>query len=265
MWNKNVLNLDAKEIEEVQRTLKQFELRVTDIASPLFKTDWPGAPKSQFSPKRDQFGADFTFQQQDHVLERGIELAKQLGTDRVRGFDFWRLDDPAPYREAMDNKLREAAEKCGKAGVILILENEFACNTATGAELARTLDAVRSPHFMGNWDPGNAAMRGEVPYPDGYKLLPKDRIGHVHCKDVAPNADGKGVQWAAMNKGTIHWTEQFRALKQAGYRSAVSLETHWRGAGSPAEHGRTKGTAPPRWSAELLNSEGGDTDLPGRY
>jgi hypothetical protein len=26
---------------------------------------------------------------------------------------------------------------------------------------------------------------------------------------------------------------QFRALKQAGYRDAVSLETHWRGAGMP--------------------------------
>jgi hypothetical protein len=29
--------------------------------------------------------------------------------------------------------------------------------------------------LMLNWDPGNAAMAGETPYPSGYDLLPKDR------------------------------------------------------------------------------------------
>src|SRR5882672_3431328 len=76
MWNKNLLKLDAKEIEEARRILEKYQLRVTDIASPLFKVDWPGAPKSKFSPKRDQFNAEFTFEQQDEVLERSIELAK---------------------------------------------------------------------------------------------------------------------------------------------------------------------------------------------
>jgi hypothetical protein len=26
---------------------------------------------------------------------------------------------------------------------------------------------------------------GTTPYPTGFELLPKDRIGHCHCKDVA--------------------------------------------------------------------------------
>ena len=167
MWDKNILNLDAKEIAEAQRILKKFELRVTDIASPLFKVDWPGAPKSKFSPKGAQFNADFTFGQQDEVLERGIEMAKAFGTDRVRCFDFWRLENPAPYREAMNQKLAEAAEKAAKKGIILVMENEAACNTATGAEAAKVLSAVTSPYFMLNWDPGNAAAAGETPYPDG--------------------------------------------------------------------------------------------------
>jgi len=49
MWNKNLLKLDAKEIEEARRILEKNKLRVTDIASPLFKVDWPGAPQSKFS------------------------------------------------------------------------------------------------------------------------------------------------------------------------------------------------------------------------
>jgi sugar phosphate isomerase/epimerase len=229
-WKKNVVNLDAKEIAEMLAILKRNNLRVTDIASPLFKVEWPGAPQSKYA-ERDSFGANFTYDQQDEVLDRAIELAKKLSTDRIRCFDFWRLEDPAPYRKAIHERLQKAAEKTGRAGLLLVLENEFACNTATGAEAARTLVGVPSQHLMLNWDPGNAAQRGEVAYPDGYNRLPKNRIGHCHVKDVAKM--DKGLEWAAMGKGIIDWVGQFAALKRDGYHHAVSLETHWRGAATP--------------------------------
>lgn len=238
MWKKNILNLDDKEIAEARRLLDNAKLRVTDIASPVFKVDWPGAPLSKVAEKRDTFNADFAFKQQDELLEKSFEIAHAFNTDRVRIFDFWRLEDQAPYRAAMDDKLREAADKAAKKNIILILENEFACNTATGAEAGRTLGAVKASNFMVNWDPGNAAMRGEIPYPDGYSKLPKDRIGHVHCKDIEKKADGSGQEWAAMGRGTIDWVGQFRALKQQSYHYATSLETHWRGAGTAEESTR---------------------------
>src|SRR3984893_16590158 len=74
MWGKNIMALDAKEIAEARNLLEKYKLRVSSIASPIFKVDWPGAPVSKFSPRRDQFGADFTFEQQDELLERGLEL-----------------------------------------------------------------------------------------------------------------------------------------------------------------------------------------------
>lgn len=238
MWNKNILKLDAKEVEEARNILERARMRVTDIASPVFKVDWPGAPLSKFAEKRDTFNADYTFKQQDEMLDRSFELAKAFNTDRVRIFDFWRLDDQAPYRAAIDDKMREAADKAAKKNIILVLENEYACNTATGAEAARLLSVVKSPNFMVNWDPGNAAMRGENAYPDGYNKIPKDRIGHVHCKDIQKKPAGDKQEWAAMGRGTIDWTGQFRALKQQGYKFATSLETHWRGAGTPEESTR---------------------------
>jgi L-ribulose-5-phosphate 3-epimerase len=238
MWNKNILNLDANEVAEARRILEKYKLRVTDIASPLFKVDWPGAPKSAFSPKGAQFNADFTYEQQDDVLERSIELAKVFQTERVRCFDFWRLEDPAPYRAAMNEKLLAAAGVAGKKGVALLLENEAACNTGTAAEAAKVLAEVKSPSFMLNWDPGNAASRGEKVFPDGYALLPKERIGHCHCKDVTKKADSNSYDWAAMGRGIIDWTGQFAALKRDGYHFAVSLETHWRGATTPEESTR---------------------------
>jgi L-ribulose-5-phosphate 3-epimerase len=235
MWKKNIVSLDEKEVAEARRILDKYQLKVTDIASPLFKVDFAGAPKSKFSEK-GSFGANFTFENQDEVLDRAMEMAKAFQTDRVRCFDFWRLDDQAPYRAAMNDKLRAAAEKLARKNMILVLENESACNTATGAEAAKVLSQVQSPAFMLNWDPGNAAASGEIPYPDGYKLLPKDRIGHCHCKDVVKK--GKKYDWAPMGGGLIDWAGQFRALKSDGYRFAVSLETHWNGGGSPEESSR---------------------------
>ena len=231
MWNKNIVNLDEKEVAEARRILEKNELRVTDIASPLFKVDWPGAPKSKYR-EDGQFRANFNLSEQDEVLDRAIAMAKSFATDRVRCFDFWRLDDQTPYRTAINDKLREAAEKAGKQSITLVLENESACNTATGAESARVLEAVKSPNFMLNWDPGNATAAGENAFPDGYNLLPKDRIGHCHCKDVMHR--GKS-DWAPMGGGIIDWAEQFKALKRDGYHFAVSLETHWNGGGTPEE------------------------------
>lgn len=235
MWKKNICNLDEKEVAEARRILEKYQLKVTDIASPLFKVDWPGAPKSKFSESKS-FGADFSWKQQDEVLDRAIEMAKAFQTDRVRCFDFWRLEDQAPYRSAINEKLRDAAGKAEKNGIILVLENESACNTATGAEATKVLSAVQTPSFMLNWDPGNAAAAGEKPFPDGYNLLPKDRIGHCHCKDAVKK--GRKYDWAPMGGGLIDWAGQFKALKRDGYQFAVSLETHWGGGGSPEQSSR---------------------------
>jgi sugar phosphate isomerase/epimerase len=237
LWGQNLMKLGSKEIGEARQLLEKFRLRVSSIASPVFKVDWPEAPSSKHTPKRDQFGADFTFKQQDELLERAFELARAFNTDRVRIFDFWRLEDQRPYRKAIDEKLVWAAAKAAKRGVTLLLENEHSCNTATGAEAARTLAAVKTSSFKLNWDPGNAAAAGETPFPDGYRLLPKGRIGYVHCKDVKRRAGG-GTEWAAMGSGIIDYVGQFRALSSDGYRGVLSLETHWRGAGSPEESSR---------------------------
>lgn len=237
LWDKNIINLDEKELAEVQKLLRKYGLRVTDIASPLFKTDCPGASKSKYSPAKPQFGADYPFEKHGEVLERAVAVARALGTTRVRCFDFWRLEDQRPFRVAMNDILRKAAENAAKEKIVLLLENESECNTATGAEAARTLQAVQSPNFQLNWDPGNAADAGEIAFPDGFQKIPKDRIGHMHCKDVARKADGT-YEWAAMGRGIIDYVGQFRALVQMGYSGTMSLETHWNGAGSAEESSR---------------------------
>jgi sugar phosphate isomerase/epimerase len=239
MWGKSIIALNAAEIGESQKILAKYNLQVTDIASPLGKTDWPGAPKSSEGPKGDMHNAaEVTFKQQDDILEKSIAMAKQFKTDKVRCFDFWRLEDVAPYRAGIDEKLRDWAEAASKQGVLLVLENEPACNTATGREAARILHAIKTPNLALNWDAANAVMRGELDaFPVAWDLLPKNRIHHCHCKNAIKGADGK-IEWSPVDKGFIDWTAQFRALKQLGYHDAVSLETHWHGGGTPEESSR---------------------------
>lgn len=238
MWGKNITQLDAQQIEESKRILAKYKLGVTDIASPLFKSDWPGAPMSKHSPNRNKPDKVADIKEQDVLLEKCIDLAKSFSTDRIRCFDFWRLEDPKPYRAAMNAKLSEASETCAKKGLILILENEMACNTGNGEEAVEVLNAVPNKSFMLNWDPGNAGtFPGNVPYPDAYNKIPKGRIGHCHCKDVKRLPDGKS-EWAPVGGGILDWVGQFKALQRDGYRHAVSLETHWHGAATPEESTR---------------------------
>ena len=81
-------------------------------------------------------------------------------------------------------------------------------------------------------------MHGELDaFPAGWDLLPKDRILHCHCKNAVLGDTGK-IVWSPVDIGYINWTAQFRALKKTGYHNAISLETHWRGAGTPEASSR---------------------------
>lgn len=235
---KGLLNMSSDEIAEAKKILAKYQLKVTDIASPLFKSDLAGAPLSKESPKQRNLSAPDV--DQDALLDRCMELAKIFATDRIRCFDFWRLDDPAPYRKQINQKLDEAATKCSKQGLVLVLENEMACNTGSGAEALATLSGVPNRGLMLNWDPGNSGtFATDVPFPDDYERLPKSRIGHIHAKNVrAAPGTKSGWEWQPVDIGKIDWSAQFKALKRDGYSRAVSLETHWHGGGTPEESTR---------------------------
>jgi sugar phosphate isomerase/epimerase len=239
LWGKNLQAISDTEIADAQKIIAKYGLQVTDISSPLFKVSWPGAPPTKYGSADDRHGAaDSTLAKQDDVMDRSISLAKQFKTNKVRCFDFWRLDDVAPYRADINATLQKAAEKCAKQQIQLVLENEFECNTATGRESAATLAAVPSTNFFLNWDPGNAVMRGELDaYPGGWDALPKNRIHHCHVKNAVKDATGK-IVWAPVDIGYVDWTAQFKALKDLGYSHATNLETHWRGGGTPEASSR---------------------------
>ena len=239
MWGKNLQQSSDAELAKAEEIIRKYGLQVTDIASPLFKVNWPGAPVSPYGSTGDLHGAtDTEYNKQSEVLERSIALAKRFKTNKVRCFDFWRLDDVKPYRAAINERLGQAAEVAAKQQVLLVLENEFECNTATGREAGATLSGISNSNLALNWDPGNAVMRGELDaYPNGWDAIPKERLHHCHVKNAIKDKTGKMV-WSPVNLGYVDWEAQFRALKAFGYSDGVSLETHWRGGGSPEASSR---------------------------
>lgn len=237
MWKKNLMDLKEDEIKEARRLLTKYGMKVTDIASPFMKVDAPGFPTK--TGQRDTFNARFGYKEQPEVLERAIQLAKVLETDKIRVFSFWRVEKPAQIFDLIVTDLRRALEKAKKHKISLVLENEHACNVATAAESVKLLAAIQDPNFGLNWDPGNAFAAGEKSYPDGYNLLPKNRILHVHVKDAKRDPATGKTEWYPMGQGALDYVGQFKSLMRDGYRHAVSLETHWRvPSGDPEESTR---------------------------
>src|SRR6185437_11544945 len=81
MWGKGLHDLSDAQLADAEKILAKYSLRVTDMGSPLFKVDWPGAPRPASRSKHD-FGADATFKQQDELLTKYIALAKRFETDK---------------------------------------------------------------------------------------------------------------------------------------------------------------------------------------
>jgi sugar phosphate isomerase/epimerase len=160
------------------------------------------------------------------VLEQSFKLARFFGTRKVRIFSYWRVADPEKAYPMMRDRLAKAAKVARQNDIILVLENEHSCNVGTGKELGRLLKDINSPALRGNWDPGNAAMLDEVPFPDGYDAV-KGLFAHVHVKDVRKNSSTGKKEWAPVGGGVIDWKGQMQAFHHEGYDGTMSLETHY--------------------------------------
>ncbi len=226
MWNKNIMNLPQSELDRARQLIHQKGFHVSDIASPIFKYNLPEMP-AKASEKRDTFLANFTDQDTEELLYKSFKLAHFFGTDKVRIFSYWRVSNPGKAYPHVRERLAKAVRMAAANKIVLVLENEHTCNVGTGKELGRIVRDVNSPHLRALWDPGNATMLGEIPYPDGYRHV-RGLISHVHVKDSRKDPKTGQIVWMPVGSGTIDFRGQFKALHSDGYTGTMSLETHYR-------------------------------------
>ncbi len=229
VFGKNIMDLSEDELHLVQEMTSARGMKVLSIASPLLKCVLPGGGDIDTRFQQDIFASKHTFEDQPRLTEHAFYIAKKLGARIVRVFSYWRTVDPEKCFEGVCAALQGLAEKAAAHDLIIGLENEHACNIGTARETARVLERIRHPSLMVVWDPANAMVGGENPFPHGYGLLPPKRIVHVHAKDC--HMDGHKPVWGPLGTRHVDWKGQIAALLADGYPGYISLETHWPGPG----------------------------------
>lgn len=227
IWGKNIIDLTDEELDRALDLIRARGMEVVGIASPLLKCVLPGGPPVDERFQKDLFAAAYNYEDQPRLTRRAFEIAKRAGTKLIRVFSFWRTVEPDKCIDGIVKALRELADQAAAEGLIIGLENEHACNVATAREAARILELLPHPNLKLVWDPANALVSGEIPFPDGYRHLPVDRIAHVHAKDC--HVEDHTPIWGPLGTRAIDWRGQVRALLADGYRGYISLETHWPG------------------------------------
>jgi sugar phosphate isomerase/epimerase len=205
-------------IQRIKELLTGYRFRVSVIDSALYKCTLPGT-----QPVRGQRSVH-SYQEQSELLKRACDRAHAFGADKVRGFTFWRVAEPANIEERISEELVKAARVAKREGVRLVIENEETCNAATGRELARVLTMAPEPNLGANWDVGNGYWQGEASYPDGYNALDKSRIWHMHLKGVICAVKATKCAETLAGAGENDLRAQFVRLIRDGYQETMSLE-----------------------------------------
>jgi L-ribulose-5-phosphate 3-epimerase len=235
VFGKNIIDLTDEELDRAQHIVAGQGLKIISIASPLLKCVLPNAPAIDSRFQQDIFASKHTFEDQPRLTERAFEIARRTGAHIVRVFSYWRTVEPEKCFDRIVTALGSLAEKAAKHDLIVGLENEHACNIATGAETARVLNAISHPNLKVVWDPCNALVSGENPFPEGYRRIAAGRIVHVHAKDCFVN--NHTPTFGPFGECGIDWRGQIRALVSDGFKGYISLETHWPGPGGDKHAG----------------------------
>ncbi len=222
LWGKSIVDHDETTVGRIADAIDKGGFSVVAIASPFLKcaiNDDPASTGNTHSAK------ETSRDEQWDVLDRSLTVAQRLNAPIVRTFSFWRVENPESVRDEIVEVLTEATARVNAAGKLLGLENEHACNIATGAESAWVLDRIPDRTLGLIWDPGNEAALGSEPFPDGYNAV-RDRIHHVHLKDAASYMHN--AAFTTIGEGVIPYEDQFRALVADGYDGVLSIETHFK-------------------------------------
>ena len=227
VFGKNIMDLDADELQKAKDLLEAKSMTVVSIASPLLKCVLAGGPEVDTRFQQDVFASKHTFEDQPRLSEKALGLAMFFGARIVRVFSYWRTVDTAACFDPICSALIGLADKARQHDLIIGIENEHACNIGTAEETAKLLAAIDHPNLKLVWDPANALVGGEDPFPYGYGLLPAKRIAHVHAKDC--HMEGHTPIWGPLGTRSVDWKGQLKALRRDSYTGWLSLETHWPG------------------------------------
>jgi sugar phosphate isomerase/epimerase len=213
------------EVKELASALAGAGLKVSFMNTSLLKFTWPGtepvrAPRNE-TPERKEKRIATEKQRFDRRMEdlaKALNAARILGCDKIRIFTGSRVADNKAMYPRIVEVFTPMVQEAANHKIHLLVENVASQNIATGAELGEFLPMLKSSWFGFNWDPNNAHSAKEIPYPDGYKKLPLDRLMNcqVKARDLLPDYPNDNLPWRDI----------LASLQKDGYKGHIGLETH---------------------------------------
>jgi len=231
VWDKNLVDMDQSEIDQVRKILDDKQMPVCCLATPLFKCEL-GDSSGELG--RTHGAQNRSLMEQMELLKKCESLAAVFDTHFIRIFAFWRRGELTPeIEDRIADSIADAVKYAEDKGLVLLMENEHDCYLGTGSDTARFLARFESPALRSVWDPGNAFCANEKPFPDGYEAI-RNYAVHIHVKDAELLASGRR-RFVVVGEGEVNYKEHFAALKADNYQGYISLETHYRPYGGTSE------------------------------
>ena len=215
--------LPEDELRSHARMFRDGGIKISFINTNLLKKGLPGAvlvSRKPLTPEAQAHQAAVAQDEYDHRFEnlaKCIRSAHAFDCPYVRIFTFLRVEHPGEIYDRVANIIGEMAEKARAEGILLLAENEPSCNVGTSAELAEFLPKVPEKLLGFNWDARNCLSAHEQPFPEGYRLLPKNRMRNAQIKGHDILDPVQPIDWAPI----------FSAMDQDGYKGQIGLETHY--------------------------------------
>ena len=211
-WGTNVLELSDDEVSRLADRCEAHSISVSCIGSPVGK-----------SPIGQPIGEVVS------DLERILDVAQMLGTDRVRIFSFYpeaEGQQDACVDESI-SRLGAMAKAAAERDAVLLLENEGGLIGDTPERCRAIVEGVDSPSLRFVWDTGNFPHSGvERAVDRGWPLLAEYTV-YVQVKDAL--VSDQTITVAGEGDGQI--PELLANLRDAGYRGFLALEPHLKVAG----------------------------------
>jgi sugar phosphate isomerase/epimerase len=209
---KEVAKMTEPEVKAVAAELAAAKLKVSFLNTSLLKFNWPGLKPGAAVRPMDQKKWD----SRKEDVQNALNAANILGVDKVRVFTGSRVEHPETVYKLVAQTIEELIPMAEKAKVHLLIENEYSQNIGNSPE-SRDIMAMLPSKWIGlNWDPGNAQFLKETPFPDGYSVVPKDRILNIQFK-AQNTLDGPDK---------MDWKAVLEALEKDNYQHKLGLETH---------------------------------------
>lgn len=202
---KNVADYSLEEAGRLKQYLKENDIRISAIGSPIGKI----GIREEFEPHFETF-------------KRVVELAKLFETPYIRMFSFYipEGEDPSAYRPEVLERMKALVDYAKSNQVILLHENEKGIYGDIAERCQELFEAFYGDHFKCTFDFANFVQCGQDTL-KAYELL-KPYIEYIHIKDALFNS-GEVVP-AGEGDGNV--LSILQELDKNGYDGYLSLEPH---------------------------------------